>query len=255
MNPGVTREEVIAAVRDCLEEFEWPSLSQATPREIDLTKDDVFEAVRAGVAEHETSAREYVAEAVREGLSHQAPISKDIEFNREDLFDAIKACLEGEQNPLGGMGERVIEAMHEFLSSMKTEFQQYSAASGKDTEQVLDALKDGLEDLRGDIESYVDRNSDVTGKDEIIDTVKAGFAAMQADLDKGFANRTNGAPNTPELLDAMEKNFSTLGIPSARASVGLTNHRTRTKYWTLFMIYPMIDTPLLAATAKTSCVW
>lgn len=210
VNPGVTREEVMAAVRDCLEEFEWPSLPQAAPRDNDLTKDDVFKAVRAGVAEQETSAREYVIEAVKEGLSHQAPISKDIEFNREDLFDAIKACLEGEQNPLGGMGERVIEAMHEFLSSMKTEFQQYSAASGKDTEQVLDALKDGLEDLRSDIESYVDRNSDVTGKDEIIDTVKAGFAAMQADLDKGFANRTSGAPNTPELLDAMEKEFQHL---------------------------------------------
>lgn len=221
VNPGVTKEEVMAAVRDCLEEFEWPSLPQSTPREIDLTKDDVFEAVRTGVAEHETSAREYIAEAVREGLSHQAPISKDIEFNREDLFDAIKACLEGEQNPLGGMGERIIEAMHEFLSSMKTEFQQYSAASGKDTEQVLDALKDGLEDLRGDIESYVDRNSDVTGKDEIIDTVKAGFAAMQADLDKGFANRTNGAPNTPELLDAMEKEFQHL-----RDTIGKSISRT-----------------------------
>lgn len=208
--PGVTKEEVMVTVRGCLEEFEWPSLPQIHARENDLTKNDVLDAVRDGLAKHENTTREYVAEAVREGLSHQAPISKDIEFNREDLFDAIKACLEGEQNPLGGMGERVIEAMHEFLSSMKTEFQQYSAASGKDTEQVLDALKDGLEDLRGDIESYVDRNSDVTGKDEIIDTVKAGFAAMQADLDKGFANRTNGAPNTPELLDAMEKEFQHL---------------------------------------------
>jgi hypothetical protein len=210
LTPGVTKEEVMVAVRDCLEEFEWPSLPQIPARESDLSKDDVLEAVRDGVAQHENATREYVSEAVREGLSHQGPVSKDIEFNREDLFDAIKACLEGEQNPLGGMGERVIEAMHEFLSSMKTEFQQYSAASGKDTEQVLDALKDGLEDLRGDIESYVDRNSDVTGKDEIIDTVKAGFAAMQADLDKGFATRTNGAPNTPELLDAMEKEFQHL---------------------------------------------
>jgi len=210
VSSGISREEVVMAVRDCLEEFEWPNLPQASARETDLTKDDVFEAVRESVAHHENATREYVAEAVREGLSSQPPISKDIEFNREDLFDAIKACLEGEQNPLGGMGERVIEAMHEFLSSMKTEFQQYSAASGKDTEQVLDALKDGLEDLRGDIESYVDRNSDVTGKDEIIDTVKAGFAAMQADLDKGFATRANGAPNTPELLDAMEKEFQHL---------------------------------------------
>ena len=264
---GITHEEVLSAVHEGLKSIEWPDMSAPRDRDVELTKDDVFEAVRAGLAQneavpgeqiiqavreglmehegvsttqiieavreglvehegvsttqiiesvqealarHEVVPTDQIIEAVKEGLSHQEPVAKEIEFNREDLFDAIKACLEGEQNPLGGMGERVIEAMHEFLGSMKNEFQQYSAASGKDTEQVLDALKDGLEDLRADIESYVDRASDVTGKDEIIDTVKAGFAAMQADLDKGFAARGNGAPNTPELLDAMEKEFEHL---------------------------------------------
>lgn len=194
---ALSREEVLATVRECLENFEWPTpppppVTASETRSLDLKREDVLDVVR-------------------EGLSQHVPVAKEIEFNREDLFDAIKACLEGEQNPLGGMGERVIEAMHEFLSSMKTEFKQYSAASGKDTEQVLDALKDGLEDLRADIESYVDRAADVTGKDEIIDTVKAGFAAMQADIDKGFASHAGqGAPNTPELLDAMEKEFQHL---------------------------------------------
>lgn len=256
--PGLTREDVLSAVGESLKSIEWPEMPASRDRDIDLTKDDVFEAVKAGLAQNEAvnpeqiidAVREGLAqhdnlptgqiieavqealtqhapvptdqiiEAVREGLSQHEPVAKEIEFNREDLFDAIKACLEGEQNPLGGMGERVIEAMHEFLGSMKNEFQQYSAANGKDTEQVLDALKDGLEDLRADIESYVDRAADVTGKDEIIDTVKAGFAAMQADLDKGFALRGNGAPNTPELLDAMEKEFEhlrdTIGKSMAR---------------------------------------
>ncbi|KAJ9610646.1 hypothetical protein H2200_005423 [Cladophialophora chaetospira] len=245
---GISREEVLSAVAEGLRGIEWPEARAAHEREIDLTKDDVFEAVRAGLAQHQAVNPEQVMDAVQQGLAQHESIStahvieavqaalarheavptdqiidavqqglagqnsvaKEIEFNREDLFDAIKACLEGEQNPLGGMGERVIEAMHEFLGSMKNEFQQYSAASGKDTEQVLDALKDGLEDLRADIESYVDRAADVTGKDEIIDTVKAGFAAMQADLDKGFASRSNVAPNTPELLDAMDKEFEHL---------------------------------------------
>ncbi|EXJ57447.1 hypothetical protein A1O7_07795 [Cladophialophora yegresii CBS 114405] len=245
---GATREDVLAAVSEGLRSIQWPDMNANRGGEVDLTKDDVFEAVRAGLAQHEAVNPEQIIDAVRQGLvqhesvstaqtlealqealahhsavptdqiidavqqglSHQRPLAKEIEFNREDLFDAIKACLEGDQNPLGGMGERVIEAMHEFLGSMKNEFQQYSAASGKDTEQVLDALKDGLEDLRADIESYVDRAADVTGKDEIIDTVKAGFAAMQADLDKGFASRGGGAPNTPELLDAMEKEFEHL---------------------------------------------
>lgn len=207
---SVTREEVLSSIREGLEGFEWPIPPLTQARDSDLSRDDIFEAVREGLSHRGADFRDYIIDAVKEGFSHQEPVAREIDFNREDLFDAIKACLEGEQNPLGGMGERVIEAMHEFLSSMKTEFQQYSAASGKDTEQVLDALKDGLEDLRADIESYVDRAADVTGKDEIIDTVKAGFAAMQADIDKGFTGRSNGAPNTPELLDALEKEFEHL---------------------------------------------
>jgi chromosome segregation ATPase len=207
---GLTQEDVFRVVQQCLETFEWPAQSTRQGEESGLTRDDVAIAVREELAQHTPLSRDHVVEAVRNGLSNQEHVTKEIEFNREDLFDAIKACLEGEQNPLGGMGERVIEAMHEFLGSMKTEFQQYSAASGKDTEQVLDALKDGLEDLRADIESYVDRAADVTGKDEIIDTVKAGFAAMQADIDKGFAGHGTAAPNTPELLDAMEKEFEHL---------------------------------------------
>ena len=175
-----------------------------------MSSGQILETVQDALARHDAVPTDQIIDAVQQGLSNQNSVTKEIEFNRDDLFDAIKACLEGEENPLGGMGERVIEAMHEFLGSMKTEFQQYSAASGKDTEQVLDALKDGLEDLRADIESYVDRASDVTGKDEIIDTVKAGFVAMQADLEKGFANHGGGALNTPELLDAMEKEFEHL---------------------------------------------
>lgn len=207
---GISREDVLSAVRQSLENFEWPSVPRSEGGHTELKREDVYEAIRDGLAQQEKLTKELVAGVVRESLSLQEPTVKELEFNREDLFDAVRACLEGEQNPLGGMGERVIEAMHEFLGSMKTEFQQYSAASGKDTEQVLDALKDGLEDLRAEIESYVDRAADVTGKDEIIDTVKAGFAAMQADIDKGFSDRGNGAPNTPELLDAMEKEFEHL---------------------------------------------
>ncbi|KIW18461.1 hypothetical protein PV08_02749 [Exophiala spinifera] len=207
---GISQDEVFLAVRQCLDSFEWQNVHLAQPSDAGLTREDVTGAVEEALARQELVTQDFVTESLKNGVSQSEPVAKEIEFNREDLFDAIRACLEGDQNPLGGMGEKVIEAMHEFLGSMKTEFQQYSAASGKDTEQVLDALKDGLEDLRADIESYVDRAADVTGKDEIIDTVKAGFAAMQADIDKGFATRTGGAPNTPELLDAMEKEFEHL---------------------------------------------
>ena len=194
MEETVTRDEIFAAVREVLENFDWPvpSLAPSSITGTELT-------------------RKEVVEAVEEGMARQPPVSKEVEFNREDLFDAIKSCLEGEQNPLGGMGERVVEAMHEFLGSMKNEFQQYSAANGKDTEQVLDALKDGLEELRADIEGYVNQGADVTGRDEILTIIKEGFGSMRVDMEQGFAARPNATTaNTPELLDAMEREFQHL---------------------------------------------
>lgn len=194
---SITKEEVMATVRECLETFQFPAHAPTTSQDRGLSSE---------------LTREEILATVQEGLSDQPVVTKEVEFNRKDLFAAIKASLEGENNPLGGMGERVLDAMHDFLGNMKSEFQQYSAANGKDTEQVLDALKDGLEDLRADIETYVDRAADVTGKDEIIDTVKSGFAGLQADLDKGFSSQGGHRRNvdTPELLDAMEKEFEHL---------------------------------------------
>ena len=197
---SLTREEILVTVRECLENFEFPMPVQpasSSVRESDLTREDVVDAVR-------------------EGMDQQSHVTKEIEFNRDDLFDAVKAGLEGAPDPLGGVGEQVLDQMHQFLGSMKSEFKQYSAANGKDTEQVLDAMKDGLEGLRGEIESYVDRAADVTGKDEIIDTIKEVYRLMQGDLEQAVssASRSGGGGggnmNMPELLDAMEKEFEHL---------------------------------------------
>lgn len=204
---SVTREEILVSVRECLESFEFPmpAHTASSGKDSDLTREDVLDAVK-------------------EGLNNQGHVTKEIEFNRDDLFDAVKAGLEGAPTPMGGVGEQVLEQMHEFLASMKTEFKQYSAANGKDTEQVLDAMKDGFEELRADIESYVDRAADVTGKDEIIDTVKDGFRSIQAEIEKVPGIR-GGNVNTPELLDAMEKEFEHLR-ESMNKSLGSANAST-----------------------------
>lgn len=199
----LTREEILMTVRDCLEnvEFPTPEMRDLPPREPDITRDDVLDAVR-------------------EGLMAQAPITKEVEFNRDDLFDAIKAGLEGAPTPMGGVGEQVLERMHALIEDIKEEFQQYSAANGKDTEQVLDALQDGLEKLRGSVESYVDRAADVTGKDEIIDTVKEGFQVVQDQIEQSAKRRSSGSVDTPELVEAMEKEFEHFRKSISQSLVG-----------------------------------
>ncbi|KAI4168366.1 MAG: hypothetical protein LQ343_006451 [Gyalolechia ehrenbergii] len=188
--PGITRDEILSTVRECLDSFDFPTSSVGPIREAEITREDVIEAVK-------------------EGLSTQQP---EIEISRDDLFDAVRAGLEGARTPMGGVGEQVLEKVQDLADGMRDEFKQYSAANGGDTEQVLDALKDGLEVLRANIETYVDRAADVTGKDEIIDTVKDGLEHLRIDLEGSIANtpRGSGDGNNSELLDAMEKEFEHL---------------------------------------------
>lgn len=194
VEPDVTtiRDDLVNAVRECLESFEWP--------------------IPPAIFEREALSREDVLSAVREGFENQAPIPKEPEINRDEVFEAVRAGFQEASDSLGdSFGGQVMEHFQGVVAEMKDEFKEYSAANGKDTEQVLDAIKDGLEVLRGEIESYVDRAADVTGKDEIIDTVKDGFRLLQADLEKTIAASAQTNPtDTVELLDAMEKEFEHL---------------------------------------------
>ncbi|KAI1967003.1 hypothetical protein LOZ58_000496 [Ophidiomyces ophidiicola] len=186
------RDDLVNAVRECLESFEWP--------------------VPPAVFEREALSREDILIAVKEAFESREPVAKDPEISREDVFEAVRTGFHDASNSVGdNFGGQVIEHFNGVITEMKEEFKEYSAANGRDTEQVLDAIKDGLEVLRGEIESYVDRAADVTGKDEIIDTVKDGFRLLQGDLEKTIAESSAGRPtDTVELLDAMEKEFEHL---------------------------------------------
>lgn len=155
------KEELIGNVRQALDEF-TPSPTEA-PVSHEAMNAMVLAAVTAGLAEHGSAPRE-------------------LEISRDDLFDAVKAGLD---DPFGGFSDQVLKQLSDLIDGMRGEFKQYSAANGRDTEQVLDAIRDGLESLRREIETYVDRAQDVTGKDEIVDTVKSGLEQLREDV-KGF---------------------------------------------------------------------
>ncbi|KAK3177476.1 hypothetical protein K4F52_009727 [Lecanicillium sp. MT-2017a] len=132
---SLSRDEIIEAVRDCLEEFEFPVSAAAIGNDVD----------------HKT-----VVHAVREGLS-------GLDLPRGGTFS-------NESN-----GE-IMSRLHDILEYMKLEFRAVSeeakdnvAANGRDTEQVLDATKDGLESLRIAIESYVDRTTGTANNQEFMD--------------------------------------------------------------------------------------
>ncbi|KAJ5500444.1 hypothetical protein N7453_009495 [Penicillium expansum] len=197
--PSASREEIMSAIA---EGIEASTISQQS-------------ALSTNVQEPSIS-REEILTAIAEGIQNGNSVTREIELNQDDLMEAITSGLnEAITAANTNVGGEMTERLQTLFEGMKEEFKQYSAAGGRDTEQVLDAIKDGLDIVRKELETYVVTAADLSGKDEVIDTVKEGFRLLQADMEKtitdtSLLNAPRGIPDTPELLDAMEKEFEHL---------------------------------------------
>ncbi|RCI16665.1 hypothetical protein L249_2217, partial [Ophiocordyceps polyrhachis-furcata BCC 54312] len=147
----MSRDEIIEAVRDCLEEFEFPVSASAVGH--DMTRSEMVHAVKEGL----------------EGL---------------DLAHADAVASRSGNDEVMARLDDVVEFIREEFKAVSDEAKQNVAANGRDTEQVLDATKDGLESLRAAIERYVDRAIGETGQEEFLanlstsmDEFKDGLAA------------------------------------------------------------------------------
>ncbi|CEJ54451.1 hypothetical protein PMG11_00760 [Penicillium brasilianum] len=229
--PSISREEIMAAIADGIEMSQKSEESALVPSvQPSLSREEIVEAVSEALEKSQESqmsalstavqqpsiTREELFNAVVDGIESANTMTREIELNKDDLMEAISAGLQDASSSANlNVGDQVMTRLQEVVDGMKEEFKQYSAANGKDTEQVLDAVKDGLEVVRREIESYVATASEVSGKSEIIDTVKEGFRLLQADMEKtindaSLSNAARGNPDTTELLDAMEKEFEHL---------------------------------------------
>ncbi|KAJ2907147.1 hypothetical protein MKZ38_007662 [Zalerion maritima] len=162
--PGATREEVFAAVVEGLKHFTPPKIE--TPATI--SRDEVLDAVRECLEDFEFPVapeitKGDVLDAVKEGL------------NWFDFPSAANALV-----PHGSTHaeDEVSERLQEILHVMRTEFRAVSeeakqnvAANGRDTEQVLDATKDGFAQLRTDMEVYVDRAAGASNQEDFMENL------------------------------------------------------------------------------------
>ncbi|KAJ5084421.1 hypothetical protein NUU61_009000 [Penicillium alfredii] len=227
--PSISREEILHVIADGIESSIAAQQSVLNNSQPSISRDEILHAITEGLeisAHADQSAlatnaepsisRGEILQAIADGIESTNSVTREIELNKDDLMDAISSGLhEATNSANANVGEQVLERLQDLLDGMKEEFKQYSTANGKDTEQVLDAIKDGLHVVRKEIESYTLTAADISGKHEIIDTVKEGFRLLQADMEKtitdtSLSNESRGVPDTPELLDAMEKEFEHL---------------------------------------------
>lgn len=268
---GLERDEVLAVLKEGLEEFAPPETPQGASR------DEVFLAVVEGLKQFKpptidtpaSLSRDEVLEAVRECLEEfEFPVAESALGNnvsKEDMVDAVKQGLESFEFPdfanavvpHAGSADssEVIERLQEIMQVIKDEFKAVSAeakqnvaANGRDTEQVLDATKDGFEELRAHLESYMDRLNGTSGQDDIAQTLAESLNNFQTEISELVAQASDGSkamlqeeieslreavnsslvPHTPqgsdntEVLEALREGLERVRLELLRPHAGTT---------------------------------
>ncbi|KAF3007517.1 hypothetical protein E8E13_005837 [Curvularia kusanoi] len=167
------REEILMAVRDSLEELKPSLVPQQQSQMGDLSRDGLLDAIKEALSTHEFGPQE-------------------VEIPQEALFDAVKAGLEASQPDVDANNELVVQRIQALVDSMHSEFKAYSAANGRDTEQVLDALRDGLDKLGADIQGHLDKASDPTQQDVIVDSFRVELDKLREDVQGYVAEGPRG---------------------------------------------------------------
>ncbi|KZM23856.1 uncharacterized protein EKO05_0001032 [Ascochyta rabiei] len=166
------REEILMAVRDSLEELK-PSLVPQQPQTDGLSRDVLLDAIKEALSTHEFGPQE-------------------VEIPQEALFDAVKAGLEASQPDVDANNEVIVQRIQALVDSIHTEFKDYSAANGRDTEQVLDALRDGLDRLGAELQGHFDKAPDAHQQDLIVDSFRVELDKLREDVQGYVAEGPRG---------------------------------------------------------------
>ena len=213
---GATREEVFKAVVEGLKHFVPPQVE--TPAS--LSRDEVLEAVRECLEEFEFPI---------------APSAVGAEITKDDMVDAVKQGLHGFDFPATASAlvprqpndDEIVERLREIMKFMREEFAAISdeakenvAANGRDTEQVLDATKDGFEKLRQDMERYVDRAAGANNREEFMEALVRTLDAFREEIEDQLQKDTAASKDLlkgelESLRDTVNSSLVPMTLPGA----------------------------------------
>ncbi|RKF74115.1 putative chromosome segregation atpase family protein, partial [Golovinomyces cichoracearum] len=217
---NISREEILTAVRQCLEEFEFslPS-SQNESSDIGVTKNILLDAVKEGLKSFDFSSsiksslidtnlyltRHEILEAIQDGFkgleatAGTKELVNGVDESQKDFCEISNVNLidKSEMNTLIG---QICEKFKNILDSTRTELEAVTreakneaSTSSNATEKLLENTQDWFEKLRAEIEEYADK----TSGNEIVNTImgiKSSIDSLHAELERLMSNISSGSP-------------------------------------------------------------
>jgi hypothetical protein len=222
---SLSRDEILDAVRECLEDFEFP-----------VTKDAMVDAVKEGLAmgnphhipmsasgEAEFAARlqdimELIRaefQAISKNSGHSTAVygdTKQVLDATNDGFDKLRVDIEGYIDQVSGAA-----AQEDFMDGLTRTLDSFSAeiasllsknpnaliaakniSSGGNNHDILRALEEGISTIRAEIS-----NRPVTGHSEMLGALHEGLGDIRTSIDK-LRDKPTDLTATDEILEALK---------------------------------------------------
>ena len=142
-------------------------------------KDEILDAMRDGFEEMRSSVPRNATPTVQIELIEE--IRGEFEKLRENMGNSIV--------PSGSSldKEEILEALHQGLEGIRSNVDRSNdrpESIHSNTSDLMDAFQDGLVALRVDLEKLFNKPTDMTVNYEILETLKDGISGIRADLDR-----------------------------------------------------------------------
>ena len=240
---GGDTEQVLDAVKDGLEVLR-ADIETYVDRAADVTgKDEIIETVKNGLEhlridlegsianaprsnEQSNSgeildAMEKEFEHLRQTIATSLLRSSGSDSEREDILDTIREGLAGVSNNFSRGAN--LEGQAETITVMKEEFEHLRetlattlvrGGASADKEDMLDAIREGHDALRAELEAKRDRpESIMSGTGELLDALHDGLDNLRADVER-MVNKPLDMTVNYEILETLKE-----GLASIRADV------------------------------------
>ncbi|OWT43604.1 hypothetical protein VFPPC_18669 [Pochonia chlamydosporia 170] len=110
----------------------------------------------------------------------------ELQTQLEGLRDIVNSSMVPASAPAipTGHNQEVLEALHNGLTSLRQEILRPRPETG----DILDTIQDGLSELRTAferliMEGVISKSSDITGNDEVLDALKSGLDGVRSDIE------------------------------------------------------------------------
>ena len=212
---GRDTEQVLDAMKDGLEVLRT-DIETYVDRAADVTgKDEIIETVRNGLDNLRNDLEGTIANAPR---SSESTNSGDLLDAMDREFEHLRQTIATTMVRSGGSAtdrEEILEAirdgLEDYKGSVSREFKPDDAS-----DSVIAVMKAEFELLRETLSTTLVRSGPTVDKEEIIESIREGIEAIRPDLERGQDKPESILSNTGELLDALNDGLDSLRVDIER---------------------------------------